>query len=71
MKQNMNLPAILNKAELLSEMESIMVLGGGYEGDNPPPQNSILSNCDSKNDGCTIVTFKYCNGVNCGSWCAQ
>lgn len=68
MKNQSLLPILQNKDELLSEMDSLMILGG-KDGTGEKPINAILSNCDSKNEPCQLDM--YCNGGYCGNCVAN
>lgn len=57
------LPIALNKAEILSEMESLVVLGG--KGDGGGDTYSVFSQCKPEGD-----TNNYCDGAKCG-FCAN
>ena len=62
MKQNINKVLVNNNPELLSEMESLLILGGlngPYKGENGD-SNSYLSNCDNNT---------YCSSANCVPQC--
>jgi hypothetical protein len=52
-----NLPMALNKAEILSEMESLVVLGGKDDGKGD--SYSVFSQCKPE-------TNSYCGDANCG-----
>ncbi len=54
-----NLPMALNKAEILSEMESLVVLGGKDDGGDT---YAVLSQCKPTSN-------TYCDGAKCG-YCA-
>lgn len=68
---NENLMPMKANVEVLNEMESLMILGG-LEGTDPKPSNSILSNCDTKNETC--IKYKNCTGgycANCVAGCGS
>lgn len=56
-----NLPMALNKAEILSEMESLVVLGGKDDGKGD--SYSVFSQCKPESNS-------YCGDANCG-FCAN
>lgn len=63
MEQNENKALVKNNPELLSEMESLLILGG-LNGKDDDRDNNFLSNCG--NDPNT-----YCGDANCGNCVAQ
>lgn len=53
MEQNKNKALVENNPELLSEMESLLILGGLSGKDDDRESNFILSNCDTDNSSNT------------------
>ena len=66
MEQNKNKALVENNPELLSEMESLLILGGLSGKDDDRESNFILSNCDTDNSSNT-----YCGDANRGNCITQ
>lgn len=58
MEQKSNKALVKNNTELLSEMESLLILGGLSGQDKDKDNNAFLSNCDNN---------VYCGEANCGN----
>lgn len=62
MEQKSNKALVKNNTELLSEMESLLILGGLSGQDKDKDNNAFLSNCDNN---------VYCGEANCGNCVSQ
>ena len=62
MEQKSNKALVTNNTELISEMESLLILGGLSGKDKDRDNNALLSNCDNN---------VYCGDAYCGNCVSQ